>query len=83
MLHAAGYARPATFTSLWAHRSASFWRAALAPILPVKADAGFEERAIPDRLRQKLGAWGYTRPLPPPQMAAPAVERAVIRPCLL
>jgi hypothetical protein len=34
-------ARPAVAgcASLWAHRSAAFWRAALAPILPVKASA--------------------------------------------
>ena len=61
MLHPAAHADPAPFTSLWAHRSAAFWRAALAPILPLKAGAAFEERTIPDRLRRNLGAWGFAR----------------------
>ena len=60
MLHPAAHA-PAPFTSLWAHRSAAFWRAALAPILPLSAGAAFEERTIPDRLRGNLGAWGFAR----------------------
>jgi hypothetical protein len=61
MLNPAAHARRAPFTSLWAHRSAAFWRAALAPILRVKAGAAFEERTIPDRLRRNLGAWGFAR----------------------
>jgi hypothetical protein len=58
MLHPTAHARPAPFTSLWAHRSAAFWRTVLAPILPVRTDATFEDRMLPNRLRQRLGAWG-------------------------
>jgi hypothetical protein len=65
MLHTAAHARSAPFTSLWAHRSAAFWRAALAPILSLNADAAFEERTTSDRLRRRLGAWGFTRPSSP------------------
>jgi hypothetical protein len=61
MLHPAAHAHPAPFTSLWAHRSAAFWRAVLAPIVRLKAGAAFEERTIPDRLRRNLGAWGFAR----------------------
>ena len=76
MLHPVAHARPAPFTSLWAHRSAAFWRTALAPILSVRADAAFEERTIPNRLRQRLGAWGFPRPSSPPAAAGPAAGHA-------
>jgi hypothetical protein len=76
MLHPAAHTHPAPLTSLWAHRSAAFWRAALGGILPVNADAIFEERTIPDRLRLKLGAWGFTRPTSPREAAGPTAEPA-------
>ena len=60
VLHPAGHA-PAPFISLSAHRSATFWRALLAPLLPLKPDAAFEEPTPPDRLRRNLGAWGFLR----------------------
>jgi hypothetical protein len=60
VLHPSGHT-PARFTSLWAHRSAGFWRIALAPILPLRAGAAFEEPTTPDRLRRHLGAWGFAR----------------------
>jgi hypothetical protein len=66
MLHAAAHAHPAPFTSLWAHRSAAFWRPLLAAIMPVKAEAMLEEHLVPDRLRRKLGAWGFAEAPPPP-----------------
>jgi hypothetical protein len=50
-------------TSLWAHRSASFWRAALSPIMTVNSDADFEERTTPDRLRRLHGSWGISPPI--------------------
>ncbi|HEX6001743.1 MAG TPA: hypothetical protein VFZ16_20460 [Hyphomicrobiaceae bacterium] len=57
---------PAAFVSVWAHRSAAFWRAALAPLLPVRPDATSEEPMVPDRLRRSLHAWwGFERGLPP------------------
>jgi hypothetical protein len=74
MLHPAAHAHPAQFTSLWAHRSAAFWRAALAPILPLKVGAAFEEHTIPDRLRRNLGAWGFAR-ASSPRAATGAEER--------
>jgi hypothetical protein len=49
-------------TSLWAHRSASFWRAALSPIMTVNSNADFEERTTPDRLRRIHGSWGISPP---------------------
>ena len=77
MLHPAAHAHPAPFASLWAHRSASFWRAVLGTILPVRADAAFEERLVPDRLRRKLNAWGFTRPAAPAAPTAPASVASV------
>ncbi len=65
VLHPAAHPA-APYTSLWAHRSAGFWRALLAPILPLNADTAFEEPAIPDRLRRTLGAWGFVRKEAPP-----------------
>jgi hypothetical protein len=62
IFHPAAYADTGPIASIWAHRSAPFWRSTLAPILPVKPDAEFEERTTPDRLRRVLGAWGW-----PPQ----------------
>jgi hypothetical protein len=61
ILHQDAHAPPAPFTSLWAHMSAAFWRPLLAPLLPVRADAAFEARSVPDRLRRKIGAWGFAR----------------------
>jgi hypothetical protein len=73
ILYAAAHAHPAPFTSLWAHRSAAFWRPVLVPILPVSTAAAFEERPVPDRLRQKIGAWGFARiPSPPETAGIPA-----------
>jgi hypothetical protein len=73
MFHEAAHARPAAAVSLWAHRSAAFWRAVLAPLLPLNRAADFEEPVIPDRLRRSLGAWSFTRP-PPQEAPAPRVR---------
>jgi hypothetical protein len=78
VFHPAAHADPTAATSLWAHRSASFWRTALAPLLRVRPDVDFEERVIPDRLRRSHGTWGW----PPPESAplqAPAAGPAVRR----
>jgi glycosyltransferase involved in cell wall biosynthesis len=69
--HAGTHAGAGTVSSLWAHRSAAFWRAALAGILPLKPEADYEERGRPDRLRRSLGAWGW----PPPGTSAAAGPR--------
>ena len=61
VLHPKAHAHPAPLTSLSAHRSATFWRALLGAILPVRADAVFEEPLVPDRLRRRLNAWGFRR----------------------
>jgi hypothetical protein len=66
IFHPDAHADAGPVSSLWAHRCAAFWRAALAPILPLKADADFEERGKPDRLRRSLCAWGW----PPPEASA-------------
>jgi hypothetical protein len=71
IFHAAADAGEEAVASLWAHRSAAFWRAALAPILPLKTDADFEEPAIPDRLRRCLGTWGFQRQSPALGVAQP------------
>ena len=75
-----GPRRPAPFTSLWAHRSAAFWRAALAPDPAVRADAAFEERTIPDRLRGASApgaspAPRRRRPRPVPRQSMPPQGR--------
>ncbi len=59
IFHAEAQTGHAPSTSLWAHRSASFWRAALAPLLRVRPGVDLEERAIPDRLRRSHGRWGW------------------------
>jgi SAM-dependent methyltransferase len=71
VFHPAAHADPAPYASLWAHRSGSFWRPALAPILGLrfglasvlrrKPKAAFEERVTPDRLRRIHGSWGMAR----------------------
>jgi SAM-dependent methyltransferase len=68
VFHPAAHTDPGPFASLWAHRSASFWRSALRPLLGLrvvltsmlrrKPGAAFEERATPDRLRRIHGSWG-------------------------
>jgi hypothetical protein len=63
IFHEGAHADAGAMSSLWAHRSSTFWRAALAPILPLERGADFEERSVPDRLRRSLGAWGW----PPPE----------------
>jgi hypothetical protein len=60
VFHSGTSAGAPTATSLWAHRSAAFWRAALSPLMPVRAGVDLDERAIPDRLRRSHGAWGWT-----------------------
>jgi len=70
IFHADAYADAGPVSSLWAHRSAAFWRAVLAPILPLNPGADYEERARPDRLRRSLCAWGWPPPSPAPQHAA-------------
>lgn len=80
MLHATGHAG-ARLASLWAHRSAAFWRAVLAPILPLKADATFEERTVADRMRRSLGAWGFVRTSPLPGEGGPPPEAAAAAAC--
>jgi len=62
MFHPAGHVDPAPITSLWAHRTAAFWRSALGKVLRVKQDVELEERTTPDRLRCILGSWGMPRP---------------------
>ena len=71
IFHADAHADAGPISSLWAHRSAAFWRAALAPVLPLKPEADYEERVRPDRLRRSLGAWGW----PPPDAAAAVGRR--------
>jgi hypothetical protein len=78
MLHPDAHDHPASFTSLWAHRSAAFWRTALGSILPVRADSNFEERLVPDRLRQRLNAWGFTRPPAGVETKAPTLAASVL-----
>jgi hypothetical protein len=69
IFHAAAHTGAAPLSSLWAHRCTSFWRVALAPILPLKADADFEELPVPNRLRRRIGAWGW-----PSSAAAPVQD---------
>jgi hypothetical protein len=66
MFHPAAHGEPHV-SSLWAHRCTSFWRDALAPVLPLEAGIHLEERCVPDRLRRRLGFWGW-----PASEAAPA-----------
>src|SRR5262245_5843203 len=71
IFHSAAHADLEPITSLWAHRSASFWRSALRPMLGLrlaltsmlrrKPRAKFEERVTPDRLRRIHGSWGMAR----------------------
>jgi hypothetical protein len=65
VFHPAAHADLGPISSLWAHRCAAFWRAALAPVLPARGAVDYEERAIPGRLRRLLGTWGW------PPSAAP------------
>ena len=71
IFHADAHADAGASSSLWAHRSAAFWRAALAPVLPLKPEADYEERVRPDRLRRSLCAWGW----PPPDASAAVGRR--------
>jgi len=66
IFHPDAHADAGPISSLWAHRCAGFWRAALAPILPLNAEVDYEERVKPDRLRRSLCAWGW----PPPEASA-------------
>ncbi|HWE17320.1 MAG TPA: hypothetical protein VG758_09075 [Hyphomicrobiaceae bacterium] len=78
IFHAAAHADAAPLSSLWAHRSTAFWRTTLAPILPLKADADFEELPIPNRLRRTIGGWGWSSSAPAPlQGSTPTAVRAV------
>jgi hypothetical protein len=80
VFHAAAHADAEPLSSLWAHRCTAFWRAALAPILPLKADADFEEGPVPDRLRRRIGAWGWVSGAAAPaplQESTPEGVRAV------
>jgi hypothetical protein len=72
IFNAGAHADAGAMTSLWAHRSSTFWRAALAPILPLERGADFEERTVPDRLRRSLGAWGWPPPDGGPQASGAA-----------
>jgi hypothetical protein len=76
MFHSPAHKGLEPMTSLWAHRSAAFWRAALGSILPLQTGADFEERAVPDRLRRSLGAWGWPPPDAAPQPATTAARTA-------
>jgi glucosyl-dolichyl phosphate glucuronosyltransferase len=58
MFHPAAHTDLGPFSSLWAHRSAVFWRSILTPLMRLKPVARFEERATPDRLRRLIGSWG-------------------------
>ena len=79
VFHPAAHADLAPAASLWAHRSAAYWRAALAPLLRVKSDVDFEEPAIPDRLRRSHGAWGWTPCESAGTPQAPPVDATVRR----
>jgi hypothetical protein len=74
--HPGAHASGVGIASLWAHKSAAFWRSALSPHLAVRSDVDFEERVIPDRLRRSLGSWGWppqepgTVRTPDPEIAA-------------
>jgi glycosyltransferase involved in cell wall biosynthesis len=57
VLHPAAHADIAPVSSLWAHRSASFWRTALTPILRLRPEALFEEPTVPNRLRRLIYPW--------------------------
>jgi hypothetical protein len=71
VFHPAPHADMGPIASLWAHRCAAFWRAALAPVLPLRRGVDYEERVIPGRLRRILGAWGW-----PPEAAPPIAPAA-------
>jgi glycosyltransferase involved in cell wall biosynthesis len=73
VFHGSAHADAPGCASLWAHRSSAFWRAALAPILPLAAGADYEERVTADRLRRTLGAWGW----PPPDGSAAPLSATV------
>jgi glycosyltransferase involved in cell wall biosynthesis len=76
VFHVSASPEAASWVSLWAHRSSAFWRAALAPILPLTAGADYEERVVPDRLRRTVGTWGW----PPPDGSAATSSAAVATP---
>jgi glycosyltransferase involved in cell wall biosynthesis len=61
ILHPSAHADAARISSVWAHRSASFWRAALSPVLQLKPEAHFEEPPVRSRLRRLVGSWGMPR----------------------
>jgi hypothetical protein len=47
-------------SSLWAHRSASFWRKVLKPVLRLRSPADIDDAGLlPDRMRRTLGSWGW------------------------
>jgi hypothetical protein len=79
IFHPAANAGLAPATSLWAHRSAAFWRAALAPLVHLRPGVDFEEGVIPDRLRRSLGAWGWQPRESADPAQAPAADAAVRR----
>jgi hypothetical protein len=75
--HPAAHAGLSPVASLWAHRSATFWRSALRSHLPLRPGVDFEERVTPDRMRRHLGSWGWrstvsTSP-PPADIAAGSI----------
>ena len=58
IFHPAAHADPGPLASLGAHRSAAFWRSALAPLMRLKPCIDLEEGWMPNRLRRLHGAWG-------------------------
>jgi glucosyl-dolichyl phosphate glucuronosyltransferase len=58
MFHPAAHAGVPPVSSLRAHRSTSFWRMALTPLLQLRPEAHFEEPVTRNRLRHLLGSWG-------------------------
>jgi hypothetical protein len=66
VFHPAAHADLGPILSLWAHRCAAFWRAALAPVLPLKDGVDYAEAAVPGRMRRSLGSWGWRPAAGPP-----------------
>jgi hypothetical protein len=62
IFHPAAHADLGPVASLWAHRSASFWRLALEPLMPLKPGIDVEEGTTPGRLRRLIGGWGMPEP---------------------
>jgi hypothetical protein len=71
--HPAAHADLGLYASLWAHRSASFWRSALRSLVRLKPGNDVEEGMTPDRLRRAIGGWGM------PELKAGRVSHEGVR----